>query len=44
MLEIDEVAKAVEISSRYPKVHGAPVHIGDPVSSLDKGNIHLLTI
>lgn len=27
-----DVAKAVEITSRYPRVHGAPVHIGDPVS------------
>lgn len=25
-----EVAKAVEITSRYPRVHGAPVHIGSP--------------
>ncbi len=29
---VGEVAKAVEITSRYPKVHGAPVHIGSPVS------------
>lgn len=27
-----DVAKAVEITSRYPKVHGAPVHIGNPAS------------
>jgi uncharacterized protein YcsI (UPF0317 family) len=24
------VATAVEVSGRYPRVHGAPVHIGDP--------------
>lgn len=24
------VEKAVEITSRFPKVHGAPIHIGDP--------------
>lgn len=26
----DRVADAVQISGRYPSVHGAPVHIGDP--------------
>lgn len=26
------VADAVEISGRYPAVHGAPVHIGDPAA------------
>ncbi|RCV54602.1 putative hydro-lyase [Marinitenerispora sediminis] len=26
----DRVADAVRITSRYPAVHGAPVHIGDP--------------
>lgn len=26
----DRVADAVRISGRYPSVHGAPVHIGDP--------------
>ena len=26
----DKVAKAVQITSRYPGVHGSPVHIGDP--------------
>ena len=25
-----EAARAVQITSRYPAVHGAPVHIGDP--------------
>ena len=26
----DRVADAVRVSSRYPAVHGAPVHVGDP--------------
>ena len=26
------VIKAVEITSRYPRVHGAPIHIGDPLA------------
>ena len=26
----DKVVKAVQITSRYPGVHGAPVHIGEP--------------
>jgi uncharacterized protein YcsI (UPF0317 family) len=26
----EKVARAVQITSRYPFVHGAPVHIGDP--------------
>lgn len=29
-LPADRVADAVRITSRYPGVHGAPVHIGDP--------------
>jgi len=28
----DRVADAVQISGRYPSVHGAPVHVGDPAS------------
>jgi len=28
----DRVADAVQISGRTPAVHGAPVHVGDPVS------------
>ncbi|MBB6171186.1 uncharacterized protein YcsI (UPF0317 family) [Nocardiopsis mwathae] len=28
----DRVADAVRISSRYPAVHGAPVHVGDPAA------------
>lgn len=35
-----DVVKAVEITSRYPKVHGVPVHIGNPadigISDLSK--------
>ena len=31
-IRASEVAKAVEISARYPMVHGAPVHIGHPHS------------
>jgi len=26
----DRVADAVKITARYPNVHGAPVHIGEP--------------
>lgn len=26
----EKVVKAVQVTSRYPSVHGAPVHIGDP--------------
>lgn len=28
----DRVADAVRITSRYPAVHGAPVHVGDPAA------------
>ena len=38
----DLVEKAVRVSARFPAVHGAPVHIGDPsligISSLDSVN------
>jgi uncharacterized protein YcsI (UPF0317 family) len=27
-----DVARAVEISGRYPEVHGAPIHVGDPAA------------
>jgi uncharacterized protein YcsI (UPF0317 family) len=27
-----DVAKAVEISARFPHVHGAPIHVGDPAA------------
>ena len=26
-----DAVRAVQVTSRYPRVHGAPVHIGDPV-------------
>jgi uncharacterized protein YcsI (UPF0317 family) len=26
----DQVATAVQVTSRYPSMHGAPVHVGDP--------------
>ena len=26
----DKVVKAVQVTSRFPSVHGAPVHVGDP--------------
>lgn len=29
-LKADDAARAVEITARFPDVHGAPVHIGDP--------------
>jgi uncharacterized protein YcsI (UPF0317 family) len=29
-LDPDSIARAIEITARYPDVHGAPVHIGDP--------------
>ena len=28
----NKVVKAVQVTSRYPAVHGAPVHIGDPAA------------
>ena len=28
----EQVADAVRITSRYPSVHGAPVHVGDPAA------------
>lgn len=28
----DQVATAVRVTARYPSVHGAPVHIGDPAA------------
>lgn len=30
MIPRDQVVRAVQVTSRYPAVHGAPVHIGDP--------------
>lgn len=29
-LPANQIADAVRITSRYPSVHGAPIHIGDP--------------
>lgn len=29
-LAADEVIRAVQITSRFPAVHGAPIHVGDP--------------
>ncbi|TAG47586.1 MAG: putative hydro-lyase [Betaproteobacteria bacterium] len=29
-LSADDAARAFEITARYPRVHGAPVHMGDP--------------
>jgi uncharacterized protein YcsI (UPF0317 family) len=29
-LQADRVVRATQVTSRYPSVHGAPVHIGDP--------------
>ena len=26
----DQIVKAIQITSRFPSVHGAPIHIGDP--------------
>ena len=28
----DDIARAVEISSRFPAMHGGPVHVGDPAA------------
>lgn len=38
-IPLDKVVKAVQITSRYPSVHGAPIHIGDP-SLLGIKDIH----
>ncbi len=35
----DLIAKAVQVTSRFPSVHGAPVHIGDP-EGLGISDIH----
>jgi len=29
-LPADDVVRAVQITSRFPAVHGAPIHVGDP--------------
>jgi uncharacterized protein YcsI (UPF0317 family) len=28
----DDVVRAVQVTSRFPSVHGSPVHIGDPAA------------
>jgi uncharacterized protein YcsI (UPF0317 family) len=28
----DQVAQATAITARYPRMHGAPVHVGDPAA------------
>ena len=28
----EHVVRAVQVTSRFPAVHGAPVHVGDPVA------------
>jgi uncharacterized protein YcsI (UPF0317 family) len=35
----DKVVRAVQVTSRFPAVHGAPVHIGDP-DAIGIANIH----
>ena len=29
-MKMSDALKAVEVTARYPRVHGPPVHIGDP--------------
>ena len=31
-LPADDVVRAVQITSRFPAVHGAPIHVGDPAA------------
>lgn len=31
-IEPDRVQEAIRISARYPRMHGAPVHVGDPAA------------
>ena len=30
-MKAKDVIRAIQITSRYPEVHGAPVHLGDPL-------------
>ncbi|TVR70913.1 MAG: putative hydro-lyase [Sphaerobacteraceae bacterium] len=32
MVPADRVIRSIEVTARYPEVHGAPVHIGDPAA------------
>jgi uncharacterized protein YcsI (UPF0317 family) len=29
---VDQIEQVIEITSRYPEMHGAPIHIGDPAA------------
>jgi uncharacterized protein YcsI (UPF0317 family) len=29
-MKASDAIRAIQITSRYPKVHGAPIHLGDP--------------
>ncbi len=29
-IKLNQIVKAVQVTSRFPQVHGAPIHIGDP--------------
>ena len=31
-LTVSQTIRAVEITSRYPKAHGAPIHVGNPAA------------
>lgn len=31
-IPVDKIVKAVQITSRFPAVHGSPIHIGDPAT------------
>lgn len=39
-IHVDNIVKTIQITSKYPKVHGAPVHIGNPkligINDIDK--------
>jgi uncharacterized protein YcsI (UPF0317 family) len=35
----DDVVRAVQVTSRFPSVHGSPVHIGDP-AAIGIGDVH----
>jgi uncharacterized protein YcsI (UPF0317 family) len=43
-----QTIKAIEITSRYPQVHGAPVHFGDPsaigIADLSRPDFHGLSV
>jgi uncharacterized protein YcsI (UPF0317 family) len=33
LVSIGQAITAVEVTSKYPKVHGAPIHLGNPVEN-----------